>query len=90
MEAEAIRDAMLEISGMRTQVMFGASSPVNPDEFGQVVIGTATRDGNGIMVTKSEDTPEKFRRSLYIQIRRSLPLGMLEPFDLAAVCPNCD
>jgi Protein of unknown function (DUF1553)/Protein of unknown function (DUF1549)/Planctomycete cytochrome C len=90
LEAEAIRDAMLEVSGMRTQGMFGPSSPVNPDEFGQVVIGSATRDGNGIMVTKSEDTPEKFRRSLYIQVRRSLPLGMLEPFDMAAISPNCD
>ena len=90
LEAEAIRDAMLEVSGMRTQVMHGPSSTVNPDEFGQVVIGAATRDGNGIMVTKSADTPEKFRRSLYIQVRRSLPLGMLEPFDLAAVSPNCD
>jgi hypothetical protein len=90
LEAEAIRDAMLEVSGMRTQVMYGPSSSVNTDEFGQAVIGTATRDGNGIMVTKSEDTPEKFRRSLYIQVRRSLPLGMLEPFDLAAVSPNCD
>ncbi|MDX1925810.1 MAG: PSD1 and planctomycete cytochrome C domain-containing protein [Pirellulaceae bacterium] len=90
LEAEAIRDAMLEVSGMRTAVMYGPSSPVNPDEFGQVVIGNATRDGNGIMVTKSDDTPEKFRRSLYIQVRRSLPLGMLEPFDMAAVSPNCD
>lgn len=90
LEAEAIRDAMLEVSGMRTAVMFGPSSTVNPDEFGQVVIGAATRDGNGIMVTKGEDTPEKFRRSIYIQVRRSLPLGMLEPFDLAAVSPNCD
>ncbi len=90
LEAEAIRDAMLEVSGMRTQVMYGPSSAVNPDEFGQVVIGTATRDGNGIMVTKGEDTPEKFRRSIYIQVRRSLPLGMLEPFDIAVVSPNCD
>ncbi len=90
LEAEAIRDAMLEVSGTRTDVMFGPSSTVNPDEFGQVVVGSATRDGNGIMVTKSEDTPEKFRRSLYVQVRRSLPLGMLEPFDLAAVSPNCD
>ncbi len=90
LEAEAIRDAMLEVSGMRTQILYGPSSAVNPDEFGQVAIGVATRDGNGIMVTKSEDTPEKFRRSLYIQVRRSLPLGILEPFDLAAVSPNCD
>jgi hypothetical protein len=90
LEAEAIRDAMLEVSGMRTPVLFGPSSPVNPDEVGQFVVGAATRDGNGIMVTKGEDTPEKFRRGIYIQVRRSMPLGMLEPFDLAAVSPNCD
>ncbi len=90
LEAEAIRDAMLEVSGMRTPVMFGPASPVNPDEVGQFIVGSATRDGNGIMVTKGEDTPEKYRRGIYIQVRRSMPLGMLEPFDLAAVSPNCD
>ncbi len=90
LEAEAIRDAMLEVSGMRTEVIFGTPSPVNPDEVGQVVVGSATRDGNGIMVTKGEDAPEKFRRAIYIQVRRSMPLGMLEPFDLAGVTPNCD
>ncbi len=90
LEAEAIRDAMLEVSGMRTPVMFGPASPVNPDEVGQFIVGSAIRDGNGIMVTKGEDTPEKYRRGLYIQVRRSMPLGMLEPFDLAAVSPNCD
>ncbi len=90
LEAEAIRDAMLEVSGMRTNLMFGPSSKVNPDEVGQIVVGSATRDGNGIMVSKGEDTPVKFRRGIYIQARRSMPLGMLEPFDLAAMSPNCD
>ena len=90
LEAEAIRDAMLEVSGMRTNVLFGPPSPVNPDEVGQIVVGSATRDGNGIKVSKSEDTPEKFRRGIYIQVRRSMPLGMLEPFDLAGMSPNCD
>jgi Protein of unknown function (DUF1553)/Protein of unknown function (DUF1549)/Planctomycete cytochrome C len=90
LDAEVLRDAMLEVSGMRTATMYGPSSPVNPNEVGQIVIGNATRDGNGIMVTKGEDTPEKFRRSIYIEIRRSMPLGILEPFDLASVTPNCD
>jgi len=90
LEAEAIRDAMLDVSGMRTNLMFGPSSKVNPDEVGQIVVGSATRDGNGIMVSKGEDTPVKFRRGIYIQARRSMPLGMLEPFDLAAMSPNCD
>lgn len=90
LEAEAIRDSMLEVSGMRTKTMYGTPSPVNPDEVGQIVIGNATRDGNGIMVAKGEDTPEKFRRGIYIQVRRTMPLGMLEPFDLATLSPNCD
>jgi hypothetical protein len=90
LEAEAIRDAMLEVSGMRTSILFGPPSSVNPDEVGQIVIGVAVRDGNGIKVTKGDDSPDKFRRSIYIQVRRSMPLGTLEPFDMAAVTPNCD
>jgi hypothetical protein len=30
------------------------------------------------------------RRSLYIQVRRKLPLPMLEAFDLPVMKPNCD
>lgn len=90
LEAEAIRDAMLEASGTRTRTMFGPAAKVNPDDVGQVVIGQATRDGNGILVAKSEDTPEQYRRGIYIQVRRSMPLGTLEPFDLATVTPNCE
>jgi hypothetical protein len=32
---------------------------------------------------------EEFRRSIYIQVRRSMPLGMLEPFDAPLMTPNC-
>lgn len=90
LEAEAIRDSMLEVSGARTLTMFGAPSKVNPDDVGQVVIGQATRDGNGILVAKFEDTPEQYRRGIYVQVRRSMPLATLEPFDLATLAPNCE
>jgi hypothetical protein len=90
LEAEAIRDAILEVSGSRSQTMFGPPAAVNPDEVGQVIIGKATRDGNGILVAKPEKSEDQFRRSLYIQVRRSMPLGMLEPFDVASTAPNCE
>jgi hypothetical protein len=32
---------------------------------------------------------EEFRRSLYVQVRRSRPLAVLETFDLPAMTPNC-
>ncbi len=90
LEAEAIRDAMIAVTGLSESSMFGPPEPVNPDEVGQVIIGQATRDGNGILVSKYEDGPRQYRRSIYVQVRRSQPLGVLEPFDLAAMTPNCD
>ncbi len=32
---------------------------------------------------------EDFRRSVYVQVRRSRPLGMLDTFDAAILEPNC-
>ncbi len=90
LEAEAIRDSLLEVSGVRTPQMFGPATSVNPDDVGQIIVGKATRDGNGILVAKFEDSPEQFRRSVYVQVRRSMPLGLMEPFDIAAMSPNCD
>ncbi len=90
LEAEAIRDAILEVSAARTHTMLGPPSLVNPDEVGQVIVGSAKRDGNGILVAAGADGPEQFRRSIYVQVRRSMPLGVLEPFDVAATAPNCE
>ena len=90
LEAEAIRDAMLVVTGTNSQTMYGPPAPVNPDEVGQIIIGKATRDGNGLLVAAANDDPDQYRRSLYIQVRRSQPLGMIEPFDIAATTPNCE
>jgi hypothetical protein len=90
LQAESVRDAMLATAGMLTYRMRGAPSAVNPDEVGQFIIGKATRDGNGILVAKQEEIADTFRRSVYVQVRRSMPLGVFEPFDPATMTPNCD
>lgn len=90
LEAEAIRDAILATNGQLLPLMYGPPAIVNPDEVGQIIIGKATRDGNGILVAKPDDGPDQFRRSIYVQVRRSMPLGMLEPFDIPSLAPNCE
>jgi hypothetical protein len=90
LETESIRDSMLAASGMLQVDRGGPAAAVNPDEVGQFIVGKATRDGNGILVAKREESPELYRRSIYIEVRRSMPLGMLEPFDPAATVPNCE
>lgn len=90
LEAEAIRDAMIHVAGAVNGTMFGPPEVVNPDDVGQIIVGKAERDGNGILVAKDLDTAASYRRSVYVQARRSMPLGMLEPFDLPSTSPNCD
>jgi hypothetical protein len=90
LQSESVWDSMLAAAGMLTHRMHGEPSKVNPDEVGQFIIGKATRDGNGILVAKHEEVADAYRRSVYVQIRRSMPLGVIEPFDPAGTTPNCD
>jgi hypothetical protein len=91
LEAEIVRDAMLAVGGNLNAKPFGKPVPVTPDEFGQIVLGVDTRDTAGRFKGKAPPLgPEEFRRSLYVQVRRSTPLGMLETFDAALVTPNCE
>ena len=73
LEAEAVRDAILAASGRLDPTMFGPPVPVAPDEAGQVVVGIDTRDAAGRPVGKPGSLgDDEFRRSLYVQVRRSL------------------
>lgn len=90
LEAEAIRDALIDVSGMEVSALYGPPSIVAPDDVGQIVIGTGERDGNGIVQTQASDDRRRFRRSIYVQVRRSMPLGVMEPFDLPTMAPACD
>ncbi len=91
LEAETIRDWLLATCGRLTTKMYGPPVPVMPDEVGQVVVGVDTRDSAGRPSGKVVPLGvDEFRRSIYVQVRRSMPLGMLEPFDLPVMTPNCE
>ena len=91
LEAEGLRDAMLAVSGKLNPKLGGTPVPIRPDEVGQIVVGVDTNDGAGRPTGKFVSlNGEEFRRSLYIQVRRTKPLGMLETFDLPQMEPNCD
>ncbi|MBO0697532.1 MAG: PSD1 domain-containing protein [Zavarzinella sp.] len=91
LDAEAVRDAMLAVSGRLNAKPFGPPVPVMEDDAGLVVIGKANRDGAGYK-KGDEAVPagEESRRSVYVQVRRSKPLGVLEPFDWPVPEPNCE
>jgi hypothetical protein len=72
LEAEAIRDELLAISGRLDGSNFGPSVPVHLTDFlqgrGRPVVN-GPLDGNG-------------RRSIYLAIRRNFPSPMMQAFDL--------
>ncbi|HUE74066.1 MAG TPA: DUF1553 domain-containing protein [Pirellulaceae bacterium] len=91
LEAEAVRDAALAASGQLIGKQFGTPVPVMIDSSGQVVLGIEMLDGEGN--PSKQPAPlagEDLRRSVYIQVRRSRPLGTMEAFDLPTLEPNCD
>ena len=73
LEAEAIRDRMLAVSGQLDPTLGGRPLAIKEDDTGQVVV-----DG------------EQKRRSLYIQVRRSRPIAMLQNFDAPVMETNCE
>ncbi len=90
LDAETVRDAVLFVSGHYNDKFYGAPIPVTPDETGQIMVGVDTRDGAGRPTGKKVPlNGEEFRRSIYITVRRSMPLAMLETFDAATLAPNC-
>jgi len=91
LEAETVRDSLLAMSGQLNTRMYGKPAPVSPDDIGQFVIAIDTRDSAGRPSGKVESlNGDDLRRSIYIQVRRSMPLGVLEPFDLPRMTPNCE
>ncbi len=90
LEAETLRDALLSVSGKLNDKMFGTPVPVMEDEVGQVIVGKENKDGEGKLAKAIPLGDEVFRRSIYVQVRRSRPLGMLEAFDAPVMEPNCE
>jgi hypothetical protein len=91
LEAESLRDAMLAVTSQLNGKMLGPPVPVTVDEVGQVIVGTDNRDSAGRPQGKRAALGgEELRRSVYVQVRRSLPLSMLETFDAPLLNPNCE
>ncbi|MFP6602495.1 MAG: PSD1 and planctomycete cytochrome C domain-containing protein, partial [Pirellulaceae bacterium] len=88
LDAEALRDTLLAVSGMLNGETYGEAVPVMADRTGQWVIGmenlNAGRPGAVLPMHGKE-----FRRSIYVQVRRSRPLAVLDTFDLPRMDPNC-
>ena len=91
-EAETLRDALLAVSGKLNQKVSGEPVPVMLTEEGQVVIGVDTMDTAGRQTGKFIPlNGEEFRRSIYVQIRRSRPLEMFAAFDAPDMTnANCE
>jgi hypothetical protein len=93
LEGEAVRDALLSVSGVLNPKQFGPPVPVAPDPDGQIVAGAAAVRGE-----EDEPAPEagpkdgtdSFRRTVYVQVRRTLPLDLLDVFDMPTLDPNCE
>ena len=91
-EAETLRDALLAVSGKLNQKVSGEPVPVMLTEEGQVVIGVDTMDTAGRQTGKYIPLDgQEFRRSIYVQIRRSRPLEMFAAFDAPDMTnANCE
>lgn len=91
LEAETVRDTLLALAGRLSDKMTGPPVVVMPDDVGQIVVGVDTRDSagrpSGKVIPLGED---EYRRSIYVQTRRTMPLGVLEPFDVPVMAPNCE
>jgi hypothetical protein len=74
LEAEALRDAILSTAGT-----------LNPQRYGPPV--PMVRQGDGEVVTPADASG--LRRSVYLQVRRSQPLTLLQAFDQPVMESNC-
>ena len=75
LEAEPMRDAVLAVSGM-----------LNPKMYGEPVAVKRLPSGE---VTPSEPGAAAQRRSIYLRVRRSEPVSVLQAFDQPVMETNC-
>ena len=79
-EAEAIRDAILYVSGRLNPTMHGPPVPVSANPGGIIEVGGG----------KLSEDQRELKRTVYIQIRRTTPVAMLQVFDAPQMEPNCE
>jgi len=88
LEAEVLRDSLLAVSGQLNLEAGGPAVPVMADKAGRYVIGienlNAGRPGAVIDMHGAQN-----RRSVFVEVRRSRPLDVMDSFDLPIPSPNC-
>lgn len=86
LDAEGLRDRILMTTGVLYEKQFGPAIAVKEDEVGQVVVAVDAPNPSLEVPPPSE----AYRRSIYIQVRRSQPLAFLQSFDAPVMETNCD
>ena len=83
LEAEALRDAILSVSDRLDLTMFGP--PV------KAFISPAARAGRekDSLAAPGADGPEQWRRSVYLFVKRSTPMPLLQAFDSPPLTSSC-
>ena len=92
LEAEAVRDAMLAVSGKFNAKVFGKPVPVKADDVGQIIIGVDNLDEAGDEPAR-ESMPLAARSSAAAFTSRCAAAGRSacwRPSTLPAMEPNCD
>lgn len=88
LDAETLRDSMLAVTGTLVQSSYGPPSGIGRDAQGRVVTGI---DKSTITVNKVDPGgSDDYRRSIYVQVRRSKPVTVLDTFDAPIMTPNCE
>ena len=76
LEAEALRDSILTLGGKLNPQMFGPSiKPYIPAE------AMAGRNKDNVVSRPTEDSPALWRRSVYLWLKRSITMPLLDTFD---------
>ncbi len=88
LEAEPLRDSILAAAGALVDKPFGPPSTIARDPAGRIVLGI---DKGSITAAKVEPGGEQdFRRSVYVEVRRSKPVTVLDTFDAPVMTPHCE
>lgn len=90
LDAEAVRDSMLSVAGILNAEMFGPPVIAGRTPEGRIVAGVESRNVNGDVTKVDTSAPGVNRRSIYLQLRRKMPMTVLETFDLPVMDPNCE
>jgi hypothetical protein len=84
LEAELIRDRVLFASGSLNRTMYGPG--IRPRIHPSVVATSTTRKWPTVV----RNGPEHWRRSIYVFVRRSVLMPMLESFDFPTTTQSCE